>query len=119
MEGRLRAELAGIFNWALDGLDRLDERGAFVPPLSSLEDQEVMDDLSSPVAAFLTEELVEVPGERVSTDAVFDRWRMWRDRNGHSPTSKSGMTKDICAARPHLKSVSQYDPDMGRTRRFF
>ena len=42
-----------FFNWALDGLDRLRSRGYFQPPESSRVAVDQMQDLSSPVFAFV------------------------------------------------------------------
>ena len=49
----LLSEAPGIFNWALDGLDRLNERGHFVNPESGSDAIQQLEDLSSPVTAFL------------------------------------------------------------------
>ena len=50
----LLAEAPGIFNWALDGLDRLTERGYFVVPTSARESIDALADLASPAAAPLS-----------------------------------------------------------------
>ena len=53
LKEKLRPELAGILNWALDGLDCLRDRGHFELPSSSLESIRQLEDLGSPVSAFL------------------------------------------------------------------
>ena len=53
LKEKLRSELPGILNWALAGLTRLRERGRFVIPQSSLDALQQMEDLASPVAAFV------------------------------------------------------------------
>src|SRR5206468_776830 len=44
----LLEESAGIFNWAIEGLDRLRERGHFLTPRSAQEAQRHLEDLASP-----------------------------------------------------------------------
>ena len=53
LKAKLTLELAGILNWALDGLDRLRKRGYFKMPPSSLEAIRELEDLASPVGAFV------------------------------------------------------------------
>jgi putative DNA primase/helicase len=47
----LLEKASGIFNWALEGLDRLLERGYFIQPESAREALRHLEDLSSPVGA--------------------------------------------------------------------
>lgn len=101
---RLLQELPGIFNWALDGLDRLTERGHFVSPLSSLSNDDLLAELSSPVSVFLGEETVPSPGSDLLTDDLYTRYRNWCEGNGHNPTAKVGFMRDVLAALPGFKS---------------
>ena len=45
-----------IFSWALDWLDRLNERGYFLNPASGKEAIQQLEDLSSPISAFIRDE---------------------------------------------------------------
>jgi hypothetical protein len=49
LTGELLAEAPAIFNWALEGLDRLNQRGYFVNPESGNDAIQQMEDLSSPI----------------------------------------------------------------------
>ena len=60
----LLAEAPAIFNWALRGLDRLNDRGHFEPPASSREAVRHLEDLSSPVGAFVRDCCEIGPGLR-------------------------------------------------------
>ena len=53
LKDRLTLELPGILNWALTGLARLRTRGSFTRPESGLQLIRQMNDLSSPVGAFV------------------------------------------------------------------
>ena len=63
---RLIRELPGILNWALDGLDRLHDRGYFEMPQSSTEAIRVIEDLGSPVGAFVRDWCVVGPTQRIN-----------------------------------------------------
>ncbi len=102
--GRLLAELPGIFGWALDGLDRLRARGHFVPPKSSDDAVRDLEDLASPVAAFLRERCDLAPGNRVPCDVLYQAWAKWSHGQGHAFTSTTAMFgRDLRAACPGLK----------------
>jgi putative DNA primase/helicase len=45
----------GILNWALAGLDRLNKRGYLLQPASGCATVRKMEDLASPVGAFVRE----------------------------------------------------------------
>jgi putative DNA primase/helicase len=74
---RLLGELPGILNWAIEGWRRLHERGHFVVPTSVKDVVQEIEDLSSPVSAFVRDECVVGPGHRVVVDVLYDAWRRW------------------------------------------
>jgi phage/plasmid-associated DNA primase len=53
LKDRLVAEAPGILRWALEGLDRLRERGRFVQPKSGLEDYRELAALNNPMSEFV------------------------------------------------------------------
>jgi P4 family phage/plasmid primase-like protien len=69
---RLLGELPGILNWAIEGWRRLHERGHFVVPTSVRDVVQEIEDLSSPVSAFVRDECVVGPGHRVVVDVLYD-----------------------------------------------
>lgn len=79
---RLRAELPSILCWALDGLDRLTERGAFVEPASSADSVAALAELVSPVGAFVRERC-EVGDYEVSAEVLYGEWARWAANHGH------------------------------------
>ena len=100
----LLAELPGILNWALEGRDRLHERGCFEQPGSA---KAVIDDLgalSSPVADFVNECCVVGPNERVVIDVVFTAWSRWCEDNDHRPGSKTAFGVSLRAVMPRLET---------------
>lgn len=107
LTARLLTELPGILNWALDGLDRLRERGYFVQPSSGADVARELVELSSPITAFLRECCVTGPGRMVTVDDLYSEWREWCQANGRDhPGTKWTFGRDLAAAVPHV-TVSQ------------
>jgi putative DNA primase/helicase len=111
---RLTSELLGeapsIFNWSLKGLDRLRERGYFVVPSSAQEAQRRLEDLASPVGAFVRDCCDVGPAFEVEKDALWTAWKAWcldegRDRSG----TKAVFARDLNATVAGLASVRPRD----------
>jgi putative DNA primase/helicase len=106
LTGELLTEAPAIFNWALDGLDRLLARGYFVVPASARESIEALHDLSSPVAAFIRERCHVAPGATVLVDDLFGHWQKWCTEQGneHCGTASS-FAVELRSAVPTLRKV--------------
>lgn len=102
---RLLKELPHILNWALDGLDRLLERGHFVTPTSSQEAVREFEDLGSPIGAFVRDRCVVGSDQRVEVSDLFDEWRNWCEEQGRShPSTLQTFGRDLHAAIPTLRT---------------
>jgi putative DNA primase/helicase len=98
---QLLAEAPGIFNWALEGLDRLTERGYFVQPESAREALRHIEDLSAPVGAFVRDFCEVGPAFEVDKDELYQAWKDWCQLEGRKrPGSKAVFTRDLRAAVP-------------------
>lgn len=86
LEERIHAELPGIFNRALDGLDRLIERGHFVQPPSVARD--TAEAINNPIAVFADEYLTIDPKATANVQSVHTAYCEWCHDNGrdHTPT---------------------------------
>jgi putative DNA primase/helicase len=100
---RLLAEASGIFNWALQGLERLLERGYFEQPSSALAALRRLEDLSSPVGAFVRDECEIGPGLRIAKDDLWNAWKEWTNLEGGRPGTKAVFIKDLIAAYPEVR----------------
>jgi putative DNA primase/helicase len=99
----LLTELPGILLWAIEGWKRLQVRGKFVAPASSEEALKDMEDLGSPVGAFLRERCVVGAGHRVLVDRLFQEWQDWCSSDGRNITSTKLMFgRDLSAALPQV-----------------
>jgi putative DNA primase/helicase len=107
----LLTELPGILLWGLDGLDRLQARGRFTEPQSSVDAVMALADLSSPVAAFVREECQRGAGHEVEIDRLYAAWRHWCETQGRHPGSKQVFGRDLRAAVPGLKVTQPRDGD--------
>lgn len=113
---RLLGELPGVFNWSIEGWRRLRERGHFVQPESSLEAMSQLEDLGSPITAFLRERCLVGPGESVEVHELFAEWQRYCQESGRiNAGTIQSFGRDLRAAVPGLR-VSQPRLAGGRTR---
>lgn len=82
---RLVTELPGILNWALAGWDRLNERGHFRQPPSSLDAIADLEELSSPIQAFCRERTNIGTGYATLVSDLFTEWQNWCAERGRDP----------------------------------
>jgi putative DNA primase/helicase len=103
LTGKLLAELPGILNWSIEGWRRLSARGHFVQPPSSETAIQELEDLASPVAAFLRERCIVAADAQVVMDALFDEWKDYCQDSGRThPGTKQSFGRDLKAALPTL-----------------
>jgi putative DNA primase/helicase len=115
----LSEELPGIFTWALDGLERLRARGRFIQPKSSQEAIRELEDLGSPVGAFVRDQCVVGAGHTVSRAQLYEVWRQWCQDHGRHATAAETFGRDIRAAVPGLRSTQPTNPDDGKRYRAY
>jgi putative DNA primase/helicase len=103
---RLLTELPGILLWAIDGWKRLQERGRFVQPDEGREMLNELDDLASPIGAFVRERCYVDPGARATVADLFTDWKRWCEVKGRKePGNEQTFGRDLLAAVPTLKRV--------------
>jgi len=117
LETRLLQELPGILKWSIDGWRMLHQAGHFVQPASGQELIMDMQDLSSPISAFIRDCCEEGDGFAVPISLLFDAWRDWCHRHGrdHVGTQQS-FGRDLRAAVPKLDTSQPRRPDGSRER---
>lgn len=112
LTGRLLLELPGIFNWALDGLARLNARGHFLQPKSGEESIRAMEDLASPIATFVRERCEVGHGFVVECDALFRAWQSWCEDQGHGLAgSKARFGRNLRSVVSHLHVAQPREGD--------
>jgi putative DNA primase/helicase len=103
LEARIRPELPGILNWSLDGLARLGKQGKFTRPRSTDEAMIRLQDLASPVAAFVRDCCTVGANDKVGVDALYKKWGEWTLDNGQTKSAKTVFGRDLHAVIPGLK----------------
>jgi putative DNA primase/helicase len=100
---QLLAELPGILLWAIEGWKRLRQRGRFVQPASAAEAIRDLEDLASPVSAFVRERCVVGAGHRAWIDDLYAAWKAWCEQDGRTVvTHKQTFGRDLAAAVPGI-----------------
>jgi putative DNA primase/helicase len=105
LEARLHAELPGILNWSLAGLERLtvENENCFTRLASAEEAIMAMRDLASPVAAFVRERCDTGPDKEIAVDDLYAAYKAWCEDNGHTKSQKAVFGRDLRAAIPAIR----------------
>jgi putative DNA primase/helicase len=112
LSDRLLTELPGILKWSIAGWQRLSERRYFVQPNSALDAVRQLEDLSSPIGAFIREECEVGPGYSIETNRLFQAWTGWCGRVGREhPGSAQTFGRDLRASLPGLKTSQPREAD--------
>jgi putative DNA primase/helicase len=101
---RLLAEAPGIFNWAMEGLSRLNDRGHFLMPAASVDALRHLEDLASPVSSFVRDRCVIRSSGQTLKDDLWKAWKLWAEGEGMMTSTKAVLVRDLKAAWPQLKA---------------
>ncbi len=113
---RLQVELPGILRWAIAGWERLNRRGRFLQPRSARELVATMDELASPITAFLVERCIQETDASCSIASLYDAWRSWCQEHGRDAVGdEHSFGRDLHAAIPGLVTTRPRTPE-GRVR---
>jgi putative DNA primase/helicase len=108
-------ELPGVLNWAIEGWRRLNARGYFEMPKSSADAVRQLEDLGSPINAFVRDHCVVGAGRTIEIGTLFFFWFDWCKTQNRNPGTAEQFGKDLHAAVPGVK-VSQRRMATGRIR---
>jgi putative DNA primase/helicase len=113
--GRLRKELTGILNWAIQGWARLQIRGHFIQPGAADELVSAMEELTSPIKSFLRDCCKLGQGDDADfvtpKSDLYNRWRTWCQAKGVENVGTDGdfgryllaAAPDVGASRPRIE----------------
>ncbi|MEO0561916.1 MAG: phage/plasmid primase, P4 family, partial [Chloroflexota bacterium] len=91
---KLRAELPGIFNWAVAGLFRLRERGGFQLPDQVAQAREAYRSENDTEAAFVEDWCYTDPDVSIKASDLYSAYRYWCERNGVRSKSSRKVAHD-------------------------
>ena len=115
---RLLTQLPDILNWAVEGRDRLRTRGYFVQPGSSAEAIRDLEDLGSPIGAFLRDQCDIGAGHKVECSRMFEQWKLWCLAQGRDhPGTVQSFSRDLRASVPGLSTEQRRE--QGARERFY
>jgi len=101
---RLLAELPGIVKWSVEGYRRLQQRGRFVMPETSAAALQDLEDLASPVTAFIRDRCCVETRLSIEANRLFEGWKDYCQANGreHAGT-RQAFGRDLRAVMPGLR----------------
>ena len=99
LTAKLLNELPAIALWAIQGWKRLQGRGFFLQPSSAQEVIREMEDLSSPVGAFVRECCVMGVGKEIAKQQMFKAYQLWSRDGGKTITATDAtFGRDLLSA---------------------
>jgi putative DNA primase/helicase len=112
---KLEREIAGIMNWCIQGIHRLNENGKFSVPVDD-DLLERVTDVSNPIAEFADRYIVIEPGATVTKKAVFDAYVMWCLDHKYAVPNDTTFAQSL---RAHLPDIKQIRPACGDRERLW
>jgi putative DNA primase/helicase len=108
LTNKLLAELPGILNWAIKGWKRLRGRGYFEQPPSARAAVRELEDLGSPIGAFVRDRCIVGAGYEVTVDDLFAAWDGWCYKQGREHSGdRQSFGRNLRAAVPGLSAAKQ------------
>jgi P4 family phage/plasmid primase-like protien len=98
-----QGELPGAFNWALEGLRRLRQNGAFTQSEVCRHELAAYRLESNPARIFLEDHLGADPQESIVTQDVYVSYAKWCAANNYRPLASNSFGREIRKAFPKAK----------------
>lgn len=112
LKDRLLVELPGIFNWALDGIDMLEDGARLAVPHSSIEAAEDMGRMAAPVTQWVAEQCDLHDSFWAPTTELFSSYSSWFTRHNGGTGDKRGVVhfaRQLRAALPGITALRRAD----------
>lgn len=119
LTSELLAELPGILSWALDGLDELTTSGSFTRPAASDDAILALQDLVSPVAAFVRDQCSIGVESVILASGLYTVWKTWCEDTGNRPGSAQNFGRDLRAVVPAIRIERPWNDDGTRGPRHY
>lgn len=112
---KLSTELAGIFNWAMEGnTRRLARGGQFIQPETGEEYLDLMQEMGNPIGAFVDDALIMDPSAVVSKDDVFACYKHWALKKSLPPGTELAFKRRFLAGTQEHRVISSVERTNGR-----
>jgi putative DNA primase/helicase len=113
LDEALLTELPGILNWTLDGFDAMRKIG-LIQPYSALEDIRQMEELASPIRAFVEECTGFDSGRFWFCQDAFERWKWFCEDTNYRPGTIATFGKNLRAAFPKIDREKRHNDKKGK-----
>ena len=107
LDVKLSYELAGIFNWALRGGERLRRNGYFTRSEQSKRAREEYKQDNDAEGLYISERLERAPDAWIVVDALYQDYKAWCSENGYYPKQKRRVGRDW----KRLGLTADFSPD--------
>lgn len=95
-------ELSGLFNWSLEGLDRLLKNGHFSYNKTSEEIKMIMQRQNNPLVAFVDEVLIQSDGNKISKEIMYRIYSKWCQEKKVPRLSKAQLGRNLAKHTNYL-----------------
>lgn len=120
---QLAAELPGIFLWALEGLRDLEATGRFTTPQTMASVNEMLADISQPVATFLDDHpaytLTGNSEDHVLLRDIHRDYKAWCDEVGQGALKQTSFAQALKATDPRIELKNTAVDGYPKARRMF
>ncbi len=114
LEKRLLKELPQIFHWALNGKDRLIERGHFIQPTAAKETVEELWALNNPISVFINDACELGENYEIDKDEMYLTYKEWNMTVGRDfARTKDVFSRDLLSAESLIRAAKA-TPKNGR-----
>ena len=100
---RLKTEMSGVTDWALEGLRSLQKEEVLINPVAGEAILREFGDLSSPISSFVNECCVVGADHSVVKSDLQLIWKSWCEENGHMKGSTADFGKKLRSVVPRLE----------------
>ncbi len=92
---QLLGERSGIFNWAVEGLKRLQERKTFVIDEYMKQTIDNIKEMNNPIMQWCKENVMIFKGEELLKCEAFEEYKKWSDKNGYKPYGMAKFSAEV------------------------
>lgn len=100
-----KEEISGLFNWAVEGFQRLLKNNGFSFQKSTEELKQILQRSSHPLAAFSQDCLEEQLGNKISKQEMFEVYTNWCKKRRKARFSKDKLGKNLERFVPYILSI--------------
>jgi len=105
-----RKEAAGIFNWSLQGMERLNARGGFSLSKAVTEAHSDYQLECNPTMAFLQDYIVVCAEGKIDVDRLYRAYQRWCKLNGYRPLNATHFGREVFTVYPAARKEKKTTP---------